>query len=254
VESGGPLPDELGYCVQCKKKRVMKNVVQLPMSKRFRVNKFALRGVCEKCDTVMFKLVKNQNYQYPLSKIEDELTEDSFENLKEFDEEQTNEPLNDKIEILQTLKDDLSIPPEPREYIKMEYERAVRNIDFRKRILSVYNHACAICGIQLSLIEAAHIVPVSEGGTDELTNGIALCSNHHRAFDMNLIYINENLEICLNSQKITELSNSNFHMGLEEFTRNSNSGKKIKVPVETNYHPDLKYIIDRLKLMDMNLT
>ena len=41
-----------------------------------------------------------------------------------------------------------------------------------------------MCGIQLGLIDAAHIIPHSnEKGTDDLDNGISLCPLHHRAYD-----------------------------------------------------------------------
>ena len=33
------------------------------------------------------------------------------------------------------------------------------------------------------LLEAAHIVPVANDGTDHPSNGIALCPTHHSAFD-----------------------------------------------------------------------
>lgn len=163
--------------------------------------------------------------------------------------EHLDDSLIEKIDLLLTLKDDLSILPETRKYIKREYEIALRNINFRDRILKIYDHTCVICGLQLSLVEAAHIVPVSEGGTDELTNGIALCSNHHLAFDNNLIYLDKDLQTCLNSKKISNLSNSNFHSGLEEFTKSCNLGNKIKPPIEIRYRPASKYIAHRLELM-----
>lgn len=42
----------------------------------------------------------------------------------------------------------------------------------------------------LGLVSGAHILPVSAvGSTDTLTNGIALCDNHHRAFDIHRIWV-----------------------------------------------------------------
>ena len=34
------------------------------------------------------------------------------------------------------------------------------------------------------VIEAAHIVPVSDNGSDDSGNGLLLCRNHHALFDM----------------------------------------------------------------------
>ena len=67
-----------------------------------------------------------------------------------------------------------------------------------------------MCGIQLELIEAAHIVPHShEKGTDEIENGICLCSLHHSAYDKSIIYFDENFKIKLNEKKI-RLSSKNW--------------------------------------------
>jgi predicted restriction endonuclease len=40
------------------------------------------------------------------------------------------------------------------------------------------------------LVSGAHILPVSAlGSTDHATNGLALCENHHRAFDSHRIWV-----------------------------------------------------------------
>ena len=76
--------------------------------------------------------------------------------------------------------------------IGLERERMLtnelkRNPKFTRQIMEVYKHQCAICGIQIGIVEAAHVQEVRDHGTDEICNGIALCRNHHFAFDMNLI-------------------------------------------------------------------
>ena len=38
-----------------------------------------------------------------------------------------------------------------------------------------------------SILRAAHIVPVAKGGSDEIENGLCLCTNHEIAFDRCLI-------------------------------------------------------------------
>ena len=65
--------------------------------------------------------------------------------------------------------------------------RALRAIDFSARVLTAYSNRCAMCGIQLRLIEGAHILPVAApGSTDQTCNGVALCVLHHRAYDRGL--------------------------------------------------------------------
>ena len=46
------------------------------------------------------------------------------------------------------------------------------------------NKRCALCDAPSEVIEAAHIVPVSENGSDDSGNGLLLCRNHHAFFDM----------------------------------------------------------------------
>lgn len=58
---------------------------------------------------------------------------------------------------------------------------------FRKLLLEGQAQRCCICGItRLEVLEAAHIVPHSRGGTASLDNGRLLCANHHRAYDADL--------------------------------------------------------------------
>ena len=55
---------------------------------------------------------------------------------------------------------------------------------FRNDVLIAYNSTCAITGVALSaVLEAAHIVPVSNNGQDYVNNGFCLRSDIHRLFD-----------------------------------------------------------------------
>jgi hypothetical protein len=68
--------------------------------------------------------------------------------------------------------------------------RLIRDAKFAKLVVTAYNNRCAMCGLNFGLVSGAHIFPVSApGSTDEITNGISLCDNHHRAFDRHLIWI-----------------------------------------------------------------
>ena len=68
-----------------------------------------------------------------------------------------------------------------------------RDAAFRRTVLEIYDYTCAACGIRLlltsdlSLVEAAHIIPFSVSRNDKPTNGLALCPNHHWAMDRHLI-------------------------------------------------------------------
>ena len=61
---------------------------------------------------------------------------------------------------------------------------------FRMSVLKRYGPCCAVCDVAApELLEAAHIIPVGSDGSDDPRNGLVLCRNHHRAFDLGLFCI-----------------------------------------------------------------
>ena len=66
-----------------------------------------------------------------------------------------------------------------REILERPYQ-----IRFRKNILSAYNSTCVITGVNLSnILEASHIVPVRDNGSDQIENGLCLRADIHQLFD-----------------------------------------------------------------------
>ena len=65
-----------------------------------------------------------------------------------------------------------------------------RNPAFRAKVLLAYQYRCAVCGHDLRMghqsigLEAAHIKWFQALGADEVPNGIAMCSLHHKVFDL----------------------------------------------------------------------
>jgi putative restriction endonuclease len=80
-----------------------------------------------------------------------------------------------------------------------------RDPAFRVRVLRAYEFRCAVCGYDLRLgdvqigLEAAHIKWHQAGGPDEETNGLALCSLHHKAFDLGAFTIGDDLGLRLSA-------------------------------------------------------
>jgi hypothetical protein len=72
-----------------------------------------------------------------------------------------------------------------------------RDARFRIAVLSRYGTQCAVCDVSVvDLLDAAHLVPKSERGSDDPRNGIVFCSLHHRAFDRGYFAIDpQTLEI-----------------------------------------------------------
>lgn len=59
-----------------------------------------------------------------------------------------------------------------------------RKGEFRFGVFKRYGAECAVCRIRLlEALDAVHIVPVEDLGTDDPRNGLPLCATHHRAFD-----------------------------------------------------------------------
>jgi putative restriction endonuclease len=92
-------------------------------------------------------------------------------------------------ELTALTADHQSLRPDPA----LREEPPGRDAAFRHTILEIYDYRCAACGIRvkitddLSLVEAAHIIPFGVSRNDKPDNGLALCPNHHWAMDRFLI-------------------------------------------------------------------
>ena len=76
----------------------------------------------------------------------------------------------------------------------------VHDRTFHHDVLHAYECRCAICGFDLHLedellgLEAAHIKWYSAGGPNKVTNGLAMCSIHHKALDRGAIGLTPTIE------------------------------------------------------------
>lgn len=119
--------------------------------------------------------------------------------------------------------------------------RNYRAADFRARVLGAYRHQCAMCGVQLKLVDAAHIIPVaSDLSTDETKNGIALCKLHHFAYDRNLISFDSNYVIEVSSAETSRLGVENLAGGIQTFQENLRTA--IMLPSDRRDYPSSAYI------------
>lgn len=116
-----------------------------------------------------------------------------------------------------------------------------RSAKFREKVLGAYGHKCAFCQIQLSLLDAAHIIPVaSTDSTNEVTNGVALCKLHHYAYDSNLVSFNEQYQIELSSTQIKKLTLQKKINGLDGFKEALS--QELLLPNNSKHHPNPAYI------------
>ena len=113
----------------------------------------------------------------------------------------------------------------------------VRSQGFRKAIVGLYEHRCALCGIRMltpeghTIVEAAHIVPWSTSHDDRPQNGMALCRLCHWAFDEGLMGVGDEYEVLVSK---TVRQDNNFPGHMETL-----SGRGIFKPKGGEYWPDM---------------
>lgn len=84
--------------------------------------------------------------------------------------------------------------------------RLRRSASFGPNVIAEYGQTCAICSTQLRIVEGAHIIPIhDERSSDEVWNGICLCRNHHRLFDLRIIRLNESGIVNIQDEDISYL-------------------------------------------------
>ncbi len=84
--------------------------------------------------------------------------------------------------------------------------RPARDPRFRELVLTAYERACGFCGFDGQLnastvgVEAAHIRWHAMAGPDEVDNGIALCTLHHKLFDQGVAGLTNDHRIKISQQ------------------------------------------------------
>jgi putative restriction endonuclease len=84
-----------------------------------------------------------------------------------------------------------------KEYVVTPVERRVHQAKFRNLVLRVYRDRCAVCVLRLRpLLDAAHVIPDREPTpTLTVTEGLALCATHHRAFDAKFLLYDDRYRV-----------------------------------------------------------
>ena len=81
--------------------------------------------------------------------------------------------------------------------------RLARSAVFRIKVLNAYDRICAISREVLVAqkgnvnLDAAHIISIEKGGSDDPRNGLALSKDLHWAFDKGLIGVDENRQVLI---------------------------------------------------------
>jgi putative restriction endonuclease len=82
---------------------------------------------------------------------------------------------------------------EERRTVRRQVDARVGQQRFKFRVFERYGLRCAVCGTSApQLLDAAHLRPKRERGSDDPRNGLVLCASHHRALDAGLFAIEPN--------------------------------------------------------------
>ena len=96
-------------------------------------------------------------------------------------------------------------------------QRRVRSDLFRVGVLAAYDARCTVSGLGLAHtagdavryeVEAAHIVPVAQGGKDLIQNGLALSRTVHWAFDLGMVWVDNHLRLDVAAEVLRDSRNA----------------------------------------------
>lgn len=84
-----------------------------------------------------------------------------------------------------------------RRYATRETRVRLHQARFRRLVVPAYRDRCAICSLkEIRLLDAAHILPdAHSSGVASVSNGLSLCSIHHRAFDQDLVGVSPDYRV-----------------------------------------------------------
>ncbi len=128
--------------------------------------------------------------------------------------------------------------------VRVTQETKLRSRGFRQAIIEAYNFSCAVCGLKICSpnalqweVEAAHIVPRSSNGKDDILNGLALCRLHHWVFDVGWFTLDESFRV-LASSRIQDLAiDSGKTWNYDFMGQLAKENLIVSLPKEKTIHP-----------------
>ena len=128
-----------------------------------------------------------------------------------------------------------NVDPNPKKNL---IQSVIRNAFFRKAIVHIYDYRCVFCRLRVTrsinqnIVDGAHIKPFSGFYESKIENGLALCKNHHWAFDRGWFSVDENYRIIVANDLQEESPNAK---PMKEFNR-----AMIFLPNDEIYYPSLE--------------
>jgi len=133
--------------------------------------------------------------------------------------------------------------PIERRYLVREVRVRVHQAQFRGRVLPAYLDRCAICRLkEARLLDAAHIVgDLEQMGEAVVSNGMSLCSIHHRAFDQYLLGISPDYKVQISRRLLGEEDGPMLDL------LKGHQGREIQVPGSKALKPDRERLAVRFE-------
>jgi putative restriction endonuclease len=130
-----------------------------------------------------------------------------------------------------------------REYAVREARVRLHQGRFRGLVIPAYARQCTICSLkQQRLLDAAHIRgDAHPDATAQVSNGLSLCTIHHRAFDQDLVGIDGDYRVHVAARLLDEEDGPMLAL-LKTF-----HGVPIKLPRRDAYRPDRKLLAERFE-------
>lgn len=110
-----------------------------------------------------------------------------------------------------------------------------RDPNFRNAVLLAYQYRCALCSMDLRInnvtigLEAAHIRWHQADGPSSVENGVALCTLHHKLFDLGAFTFEADRTVLI-SERVSG-------GGLFEHVLLRHHGQRLGAPVRPEHHP-----------------
>ena len=133
--------------------------------------------------------------------------------------------------------------PIERRYEFRETRVRVHQAQFRRLVIPAYRERCTICSLrEARLLDAAHIAgDMEEHGEPLITNGMSLCSIHHRAFDKQLVGVSPDYEVRISRQLLEDDDGPMLEL-LKKF-----HGSPIVLPERRSHRPDRELLALRFE-------
>ena len=118
--------------------------------------------------------------------------------------------------------------------------RRSRDPKFRPRVLVAYEYRCCVCGFDGRLgtvpiaLDAAHIRWHQANGPDVEQNGMALCSLHHKTFDLGAFTVDADLNVQVSDELLgSAVVTQHVH---------AHHGRPIRAPQHTELRPSAEFL------------